>query len=81
MAAQFEWDRQYAKTHYTNGTAKGTGPVRMDYIPPSMDYIRPAAPKAPAPAAPVTAGATNADRRDFEESVDRMRRLSNMLKG
>jgi hypothetical protein len=42
----------------------------------------PAAPAAPrAPAAPVTAGATNADRRDFEESVDRMRRLSNMLKG
>jgi len=48
----------------------------------------PAAPKAPAapaapkaPAAPVTGGATNADRRDFEESVDRMRRLSNMLKG
>lgn len=33
------------------------------------------------PAAPVTGGAINADRRDFEESVDRMRRLSNMLKG
>lgn len=39
----------------------------------------PAAPRAPA--APVTAGATNANRRDFEESVDRMRRLSTMLKG
>ena len=39
----------------------------------------PAAPKAPA--APVTGGATNADRRDFEESVDLMRRMSTMLKG
>jgi len=26
-------------------------------------------------------GATNADRRDFEESVSRMRRLSTLLKG
>lgn len=31
--------------------------------------------------APVTSGATNADRRDFEESTDMMRRLSTMLKG
>jgi hypothetical protein len=37
--------------------------------------------KSAASGAPVTAGATNADRRDFEESVDRMRRLSTMLKG
>jgi hypothetical protein len=37
--------------------------------------------KSAASGAPVTGGAANADRRDFEESVDRMRRLSNMLKG
>jgi hypothetical protein len=33
------------------------------------------------PGAPVSEGATNADRRDFEESVNRMRRLSTLLKG
>jgi len=42
--------------------------------------MRPAAPKTPS-TAPVAMGATNADRRDFEESVSRMRRLSTLLKG
>jgi hypothetical protein len=132
MAAQFEWDRQYAKTHNANGTAKGAqaatpAPVDVAKIDAEIkrfssgnnmslqankDYVaglekkktggqaatpapapaaplkpglgsspmRPAAPKTPS-TAPVAMGATNADRRDFEESVSRMRRLSTLLKG
>ena len=87
MAAQFEWDRQYAKTHNADGTAKGT--------------VAPAAPAAPAgmgvaPPAPRGGNLRNANAENllkttesrqrseltnFEESVDRMRRLSTMLKG
>ena len=130
MASQFEWDRQYAKTHNANGTAKGAqaatpAPVDVAKIDAEIkrfssgnnmslqankDYVaglekkktggqaatpapaaplkpglgsspmRPAAPKAPS-TAPVAMGAANADRRDFEESVSRMRRLSTLLKG
>ena len=168
MAAQFEWDRQYGKTHNADGKPmgqaatpaapaaplkpglgsspmRGAAPAQAATPAPkaapnqsSAETARltrvpaptPAAPGAlgsgtygitppPAPAAParpttaagaaaaartqmglpnrpvtaptdaqmaksgapVTSGATNADRRDFEESTDMMRRLSTMLKG
>ena len=65
LASQFEWDRQYAKTHNSNGTPMGAQAA------------------TPAPAAPLKPGLGSSPMREsnFEESVNRMRRLSTLLKG
>ena len=63
MAAQFEWDRQYGKTHNDNGTTKGTIAQDATAAPPQQRQGGPMRESS------------------FEYSVDRMRRLSNMLKG
>jgi hypothetical protein len=88
LASQLEWDRQYAKTHNANGTpmgaqaatpAAGVPPRPSVGLASQLEWDRQYAKKPST--APVTMGATNADRRDFEESVNRMRRLSTLLKG
>ena len=65
LASQLEWDRQYAKTHNSNGTPMGAQAA------------------TPAPAAPLKPGLGSSPMREsnFEESVNRMRRLSTLLKG
>jgi hypothetical protein len=65
LASQLEWDRQYAKTHNSNGTPMGAQAA------------------TPTPAAPLKPGLGNSPMREsnFEESVNRMRRLSTLLKG
>jgi hypothetical protein len=66
----------------TGGQAATPAPAPAAPLKPGLGSspMRPAAPKTPS-TAPVAMGATNADRRDFEESVSRMRRLSTLLKG
>ena len=65
LASQLEWDRQYAKTHNANGTPKGAQAA------------------TPVPAAPLKPGLGSSPMREsnFEESVNRMRSLSTLLKG
>jgi hypothetical protein len=110
MASQFEWDRQYAKTHNANGTAKGAQaatPAPADVakidaeikrfssgnnmsLQANKDYVAGLEKKktggqaaTPAPAAPLKPGLGSSPMREsnFEESVNRMRRLSTLLKG
>jgi hypothetical protein len=66
----------------TGGQAATPAPSPAAPLKPGLGSspMRPAAPKTPS-TAPVAMGAANADRRDFEESVSRMRRLSTLLKG
>jgi hypothetical protein len=106
MASQFEWDRQYAKTHNANGTAKGAqaatpAPVDVAKIDAEIkrfssgnnmslqankDYVAGLEKKktggqaaTPAPLTQRQGGPMRES--NFEESVNRMRRLSTLLKG
>ena len=103
LASQFEWDRQYAKTHNSNGTpmgAQAATPAPAAPLKPGLGSspMRPTAAGAAAAArtqmglpnrlvtAPTDAQMaklqeSTGKQSSFEESVNRMRRLSTLLKG